>query len=140
MYYVSSFWDKDSSILCKILVAPLFKSLSGEFVGSIDYDNLWIYRPDSQSSSEDKVIKTSLMLRAFGLLYCAYDLLKLFTESPEAVSGGYTMPYLHDGENDVRNVSASLCAFLCVRKGYFSVLKYLIEAGKIRPATCIDAD
>ncbi|KAF5396648.1 hypothetical protein PHET_10574 [Paragonimus heterotremus] len=143
MYYVSSFWDEDSSILCKILIAPLFKSLSGEFVNSIDYNNLCIYRPDTQSSSENKAIKTSLMLRAFGLLYCAYDLLKLFTESLEAVSGGYTIPHLHAssvGKNDVRGVSASLCAFHCVRKGYLSVLKYLIEAGKIRPATCIDTD
>ncbi|KAF7232596.1 hypothetical protein EG68_08895 [Paragonimus skrjabini miyazakii] len=143
MYYISAFWDEDSSILCKILIAPLFKSLSGEVVSSTDYNNLCIYRPDTQSYSENKVIKTSLMLRAFGLLYCAYDLLKLFTESPEAVSGGYTIPYLHTsgvGKNDVRDVSASLCAFLCIRKGYLSVLKFLIEAGKIRLATCIDPD
>ncbi|KAF8569810.1 hypothetical protein P879_01289 [Paragonimus westermani] len=141
MYYISAFWEEDSSLLCKILVTPLFNTLSKEFVGTTKYDNLC--RSDSQSSSEDKVIKTSLTLRAFGLLYCAYDLLKLFTESPEAVSGRYTIPYLRasvSGGIDVRDLSASSCAFLCVRKGYLSVLKYLIESGKIRPATCIDAD
>ncbi|KAA3680853.1 uncharacterized protein DEA37_0009755 [Paragonimus westermani] len=116
MYYVSDFWEKDSSILCKILVTLLFNTLSKEFVGTTRYDNLC--RSDSQSSSEDKVIKTSLMLQAFGLLYCAYDLLKLFTESPEAVSGRYTIPYLCasvSGEIDARALSASSCAFLCVR-------------------------